>query len=91
MWLTTLLLGITCRHDAKRKLQLEAHATGLDTGCCYGGELTACVLPPLESLETGTCDGSLGDEKKAPPTLADLGGKIVKVRSRAAYEKPSGD
>jgi hypothetical protein len=32
-------------HHASQGLQQHPHAIGLDTGCVYGGKLTACILP----------------------------------------------
>jgi bis(5'-nucleosyl)-tetraphosphatase (symmetrical) len=32
-------------HDAKRGLQQHEHATGLDSGACYGKALSALILP----------------------------------------------
>jgi len=32
-------------HDSVRMLQQTEHAVGLDTGCCYGGQLSAFIFP----------------------------------------------
>jgi hypothetical protein len=37
-------------HDARRGLQLNDWATGLDTGACYGKKLTAIILPECKFI-----------------------------------------
>jgi hypothetical protein len=56
-------------HNARKTPQLHPHATGLDTGCVYGGRLTGMILP----------DGA------APPPVSDRGDCLVSVPARQTY------
>lgn len=89
-------------HDAKRRLQLCPVATGLDTSCVYGFQLTCAVIPPLSQLLAppdntgGHVGGGRGSGQLAsklalrqPVTREDLGVEIVSVKAARAYLEPS--
>ena len=63
-------------HHASRRLQVEAHATGIDTGCVNGDRLSALVLPALR-------EGGVGGKKKKG--YEGLGASLMAVPAGLAY------
>ena len=74
-------------HDAKRKIQLERYATGLDSGCLYGGHLTLASIPPLKDLSEATRAKIAAQE---PLTREDLGMELISVQATKAWVDKNG-
>ena len=62
-------LHIVFGHNAQKRPQLHPFATGLDTGCVYGGRLTGMILAQGER----------------PPPVADREDCLISVPARAEY------
>ena len=68
-------------------LQECKYATGIDTGCVLGGELTALVLPSIQEMQ----QKGLATPPAEPVTLEACGGQLVQVKARKVYRRDDAD
>lgn len=68
-------------------MQLCKYATGIDTGCVLGDELTALVLPSIKEMQ----QRGLATPPKEPVTLEATGGELVSVKARQISRRNDAD
>ena len=88
-------------HDAGKSLQIGAHATGLDTGCCYGNKLTAAIVKCNDNFEILHEEDHIDDsfrtmkwernaQRHSSRSLRPFPFWIYSVDSFKVYQKPRG-
>lgn len=82
----TVLFG----HDAARGLQVYDHAIGLDTGCVYGGNLTAFILPEKTYVSVPARKAYLGSGKRLSESIY-VGDKGAEGIGMEGMEEPTDD
>ena len=69
------------------RLQLCKYATGIDTGCVLGDDLTALILPSIKEMQ----QKGLAMPPQEPVTLKACGAQMVSVKARQVYRKDDAD
>lgn len=66
------LLHVYYGHDAARGLTITPYTTGLDTGCAYGRELSAMILPDRELVQVEAHDSYEPIKLKKPDGTIEI-------------------